>query len=120
MERWPSIDPGELRHLVTLQTPTESQDSNGALLQNWTEYARVWARIDPYGGGEKWADAALSSTNMFKIRMRYCPGVTARMRVVFEKRVFDIKNVEDVLERKALHILTCLERLYDETGTRVQ
>jgi SPP1 family predicted phage head-tail adaptor len=120
MDRWPSIDPGDMRHRIMIEQAVESQGANGALLQSWTTYARAWARIDPYGGGEKWADASLAATNMFKLRMRYCPGLTTRMRIIHDNRVFDIKNVEDVLERKIVHILTCLERLYDEIGARVQ
>ena len=120
MDPWPHIDPGELRHAITIQVAAESQDTNGALTLTWTTYAQVNARIDPYGGGEKWGDAALQTTNLFKIKMRYCAGITTKMRVSFNGRIFDIKNIENVLERNVVHILKCLERAYDEAGVRVQ
>lgn len=120
MEKWPSVDPGELRHLITIQRPVESQGSDGALMQAWVTHVQVYAKIDPYGGGEKWVDAALQTSNFFKIWMRYCAGVTTKMRISFDKRIFDIKNVENVMERNVLLVLTCLERLYDESGRRLQ
>lgn len=120
MDRWPAIDPGDLHNRIEIQKPIETQDTNGALLQNWTTHAMAWARIDPYGGGEKWGDAALQTTNLFKVWIRYCAGVTTKMRVSFNGRILDIKNVENVLERNIVQILTCMERFYDETGVRVQ
>lgn len=120
MERWPSIDPGELRHLIIIQKPIESKDSDGALLQAWVTYAQAYAKVDPYGGGEKWADASLASTNMHKFTIRYVAGIHPRMRISWDGRIFDIQNVENVLERNILQILKCLERLYDEAGVRVQ
>jgi SPP1 family predicted phage head-tail adaptor len=120
MDKWPSIDPGELRHLVEIQYPVETQDTNGALLLSWSKFAQVKCRIDPYGGGEKWSDAALQTTNLFKFKMRYCDGITTKMRIQYDNRTFDIKNVENVMERNLIHIITCLERLYDEAGIRVQ
>ena len=115
-----SLDPGELEHFIEIQQATEMQDAAGALLQSWAKYAQVWASIDPYGGGERWADGTTVSTNVIKIKMRYCPGISTKMRVAWNGRVFDIKIVENVMERGAVHVLTCIERLYDEAGTRVQ
>jgi head-tail adaptor len=125
---WPWIDPGELRHSVQILQPLESQDSNGELKQTWAIYLTVWAKVDPYGGGEKWADATMAAMNMHKVTMWYKaqPIDTkgnnipwTKLRLSYNGRVFDIKNVENVLERNILLIMKCWERLYDEAGVRV-
>jgi head-tail adaptor len=117
---WPTLDPGELHHKVKIQRPIESQDATGALKQTWVTFIETYVGIDPFGGGEKWADANLASTNVFKMKLHYVKGITTKMRVSHDGRMFDIQNVENVEERDRVLILKCMERLYDEQGVRVQ
>ena len=124
METYPLIDPGEMRHRVTIQRPVESQGASGALLQTWeTVTANCRAKVTRRPGpGERYADNALqtSKSHLVVIQYRDCPGVTEKMRIQWGGKTLDVKDVNDVDGRHVKLILTCLERVYDEPGTRVQ
>lgn len=120
MERWPLLDPGELHHKVQIQAADVTTDDDGSIIETWRTIATVWANPNPTSGGERWKDAALATSNLFIFKMRYFRGLTTKNRILFDGRTFDIKNVQDVNERGIIHMVTCLERQYDEPGRRTQ
>ena len=122
MESYPIIDPGELRHRIEIQRPVEGQGSAGALTQEWETVAKCRAKVTRKAGpGERYADNAIqtSKSHLVVIYYRDCPGVTEKMRVVWDNKTLDINDVNDVDGRHVKLILTCLERVYDEPGVRV-
>ena len=46
---------GQLRHRISIQTPTETQDDAGAIVTTWTEIVETWAAVEPSSGSERWA-----------------------------------------------------------------
>jgi SPP1 family predicted phage head-tail adaptor len=123
METYPSIDPGELRQRITIQRAIEGQAASGALTQTWETHATCRAKITRRPGpGERYADNALQTSKSHLVVMYYrdCPDVTEKMRIQWNGKTLDIKDVNDVDGRHVKLILTCLERIYDEPGVRVQ
>ena len=43
---------GQLRHRITLQTPTESADSGGQPIPSWADSSTVWGQYEQTGGSE--------------------------------------------------------------------
>jgi len=100
---------GWLRHRVTIQKKTTSQDSYGAEQETWTNVATVWAGIEPLRGRE-YIDAQNATAEVtHRVRIRYQSGITPRMRVSFGSRTFEIVSVINVLERNRELELMCRE-----------
>jgi len=67
-------NPGELRTLVTLQTPTITKDAGGAQVDSWSNFATnpaVYAKIVYAHGQESVRDDALKTTNRMTLTIRY-------------------------------------------------
>jgi SPP1 family predicted phage head-tail adaptor len=101
------IQPGLLRHRLTLQSVTRTPDAGGGAAESWgpalgTASATVWAAIEPLDGGEQLRGMAMQEGITHRIRIRYRPGVTAKMRGVMAGRVFHFRRVINVDERGEL------------------
>lgn len=72
------MNPGRLRHRVTIERVEVSDDSDGVRTETWTP---IWdplpAEIMPISGGELIAAAATASKVDTRIRMRYRADIVA-------------------------------------------
>lgn len=107
-----SIRAGKLRHRVTIQAFTETQDSFGEPVKVWAADAtigdngEVWAAVEPQRGREVFdSDQEVANVNTL-IRTRYHSGITPEHRVVWENHTYDIEAVlnQDTRNRE-LHLL---------------
>ena len=90
---------GRLRHRVTIQNYTESQNTFGETTKTWADYATIWAAIEPVKGREFWESQQVNAEITTKITMRYLAGVKPKMRVLDDNRIFEIDSVINVDER---------------------
>jgi len=102
---------GKLRHRVTIQTPTETQNAVGEVTRSWAAFTDgvVWAAVEPMNGREILMAQQMTSTATTKVTIRYLAGVTSKMRVLFGTRTFEIEYVLNPLERNAEQVLLCRE-----------
>lgn len=86
-----SLDPGKLRHRITIQKPITSQDlETGVSTTNWVNVAQnVPAAIEPLSVREFVAAQAMQSQVTARIVIRYRPGLTAQMRILHGSRVYN-------------------------------
>jgi SPP1 family predicted phage head-tail adaptor len=101
------MEAGKLRHRITIQSVPVTRSSTGATVVGTPEdFVEVWASVEPISGRE-WYDAARTNSEVtHRVRMRYYPGITASMRVLFRSRVFDIRSVLNIDERnRELHLM---------------
>lgn len=107
---------GKLRHRVSLERRQVTQDSYGAEIASWAEYAAVHASVEPLSGREIVAALGQGEQAAVTTRIRIRPwkgvdgGDTVRAadRVRVGARVFDIEAVlED--ERGVEMQLMCRE-----------
>lgn len=98
---------GSLRHKVTIQQPTDSKSARGGVTQTWATYHTAYAAIEPLSGGEGQAGRMESGTITHRIRIRYKDGITAKMRVVFGSRTFDISGppTDPTGRREEMHLI---------------
>ena len=101
------MDPGKLRHKVTIQQQGESiKDGYGALVENWTDVKIVSASVEPLSGRELFAAQQVHSEITTRIKTRYRAGITSKMRIMFGLRIYDILAPIDPEERhRELHLM---------------
>lgn len=103
---------GKFRRRVKIQQTTQTQDSTGAPLNAWADFATVWCSIEPLRGDELLAAQQVEAQLTTRIRTRYLSGVQAKMRVVSEDgstRTWDIRSVSDVNDEHKELELMCVE-----------
>ena len=89
---------GRLRHQVRIQTPTKDT-SPGAGDITWSDYATVWAAVEPLRGNEFFTAQQVNAEVTGRVVIRYLSGITPEVRVLFGTRTFEILSVIDVDER---------------------
>lgn len=91
---------GTLRHRVTIQQATETQNSYGEIVQTWTTVATVWGAIEARGMRESFTASQQFATADHVITIRHRSDVTPKMRLVYGSRTFDIEGAVDPDGRK--------------------
>lgn len=102
-----SLPAGRLRHRIEIQNYEMTQDDWGQPIYTWTHWADVWASVEPLQGREFLAAMALQSQTTVRIRMRYRPGVTSQMRVLWGGRIYGIESVIEPQSRRHALQLMC-------------
>ena len=103
---------GELRHRVSLQSPTYARDSGGQnLISGWTTEATYWARVESFSGREYEDDAQVVSETQLRVTLRWPLGQTlgSDWRLLFGSRVLHIDSVTNLDERNRTAVLVCRE-----------
>ena len=100
---------GPLRCRITIETPVETQGADGSIVTAWETFATTWASIEPLIGREYFAQEREQATVSHKIRMRHLRGITHKMRIAWELRIFEIESVLNVGERNREIVLMCSE-----------
>lgn len=107
---------GRLKHLVTLQSPTGSQDAVGQRTTTWIDEAQVYADIIPLKADTRIAAAQGRMSTTHRVRLRHSP-ISARIdgswRIYYDDRIFTIDSVINVDERDREFELLCTEGLKD-------
>lgn len=96
---------GQLRHRVTFQALTVSEDAYGEPDATWSDIDTVWARIESISGKERFAAFHQQYEADHRIVCRYNSDIAAlsvRDRVVWGAKVFDIKHISNPDERNIL------------------
>lgn len=112
------IRSGELRHRGTFQVEREIEDGHGGQKLEWTDvYVNVPVSIEPISGTEAVVARQLQDSVTHKVRLRYVPGIVAKMRLVARTaaaasaplREFNIREVRNLDERSRVLELRCEE-----------
>jgi SPP1 family predicted phage head-tail adaptor len=89
------VDPGSLRAELSLQSAMATPDGMGGHVENWTEIATVFGRIEPVSAARYHGADQTMETVTHRITLRWRDGVAAGMRFAKGERVFDILTVHD-------------------------
>jgi SPP1 family predicted phage head-tail adaptor len=100
---------GALRHRITIERVTETQDSFGGTVTTWPILATMWASVEPLSGREQLLAQQVQAEVTHRVRVRYVAGVTAKMRITFGDRHFEILSVINPEERNRELELMCKE-----------
>lgn len=100
---------GQLRHQISLQSPTNSQNEYGEQTQSFDTYATIWAFIEPLSGRELLHAQQISEEIDSRITIRYNSSVISEHRILFGTRIFEIKTIINPEERNEYQQLYCKE-----------
>ncbi|SEQ76221.1 phage head closure protein [Basfia succiniciproducens] len=84
---------GKLRHRVTLQKQTNTQNDYGAFVSTWQDVATVWAEVKPISGREYFSAQQVQSEVSTQIWIRYLEGIEPTMRVKHNDKHYEILSV---------------------------
>lgn len=101
-----SIDPGRLRHLITIERRTESRDELGQVTESWTCFATMRAEKITASTIEFLRGAGLEGQAAVVWRTRWRDCITIHDRVVCNGIAHDIKELRELGRRKGLDIRT--------------
>jgi len=98
----------DLRRRIVLQRKTTIRDEEGNTVETWVDVVTVWAAVEPMS--IRWKEflqaAAINAERYTLFRIRYRPGITPDMRVVYAGQTYDIVHVVDIAGRhRELHII---------------
>ncbi len=99
---------GRLRHRITLERATESNDM-GQITKSWSSVGSYWAGIEPLNGRELVTAQSVKPDVTTRIVLRYVGSITSKDRFTFNSRVFHILNVRNIDERNAEYEILCKE-----------
>ena len=106
------IRSGELRDRLTIQTVTEARDSLGQAIETWATFATVWGKLTPINGRERFLAAQTHAESTYRARIRWIAGLTAKMRISFNEKIYNITYIADDGRRREL-VLDLVEGLID-------
>jgi len=105
------VNPGELRHIVTIQVASVTPGSYGSGEKTWGTFAQVWAAMWPQKSQEVVVNDRIEISTHTLIKIRYLAGVLAGMRVLLGARVFDIVGIRNIDELNREIYLDCVENV---------
>lgn len=86
---------GWLKHRITIQSFTQSQDESGEQVEKWRNHATMWASIEPLRGRAFIEARGEHADVTTKIRLRFRRDITVDMRVLWmdeaqQKHIYEL------------------------------
>jgi SPP1 family predicted phage head-tail adaptor len=100
---------GGLRHRIDIEQNVGTTDTFGATTDSWALFTTLWAAIEPLSGRELLQAQQIQADITHRVRFRYVSGVTAKMRVLYGSRIFNILSIINPEERNREITLACKE-----------
>jgi SPP1 family predicted phage head-tail adaptor len=100
---------GDFRHRITIEEPSLVDDAQGGKITTWSTFTIVSAKIQPMRAQQIFFAQQNQHQVSHKITMRYVSGLQADMRVSYDGRIFHIREIKDLFERKRFHEVTAWE-----------
>ena len=104
-----------LRHRVTVQELVEVQDTTtGAVTREWEDFiAVVPAEVLTGAGKEFVSSGATQGEITARINMRWFPGLTQKMRIVWDTNQYNILSIETDMTGRQEYRLKCSSGVTD-------
>ncbi len=101
---------GELRHRLTIEQPTRTDDEGGGAALAWFPFAHVWGAVEAISGSEKLRSDRMSGVVACTITIRNIDGITPSMRFRRDEDVYEIVSILDRDGRKRFLTCKCEQR----------
>lgn len=106
------VNIARLRHRIEIQELSETDDGQGGFTESWSEFATVWASVEPKSSSERFFSQQLQDVYDHEIYIRSIAGLKAEMRILYRSRIFQIKTMENVDNERGFFIkLKCQENV---------
>ncbi len=90
---------GRLRHQIVIEESVETADGQGGFTTGWQNFATVWAEVKAVrsaGSHEAVQDHQVQGVDRYRFTIRPLAGVTSKMRISYDSRLFNIRSVLDL------------------------
>ena len=94
-----TVSIGSMREQITIQTLGTTRDSGGGISSDYSDSQTIQASIKPLNGKEVYKQGKLQDNVTHEIMIRHNSSVTAKDRIKFGSRFFNIRSVMNVDER---------------------
>ena len=81
------------KHQIIVEQRDTTPDTHGTPANTWATFGTYQAAVEPLRGREFFAADQANSEVTTRIRIDYVSGITAKMRVSFESRYYNIKAI---------------------------
>lgn len=107
---WPSLEPGDLRHVIQIQQRTTAPDPFGQPQPTWTTVLNTWSKIETLTLRELYQSGQFTSQVTHTITLRF-PAVTISpgMRAVFAGHTYIVQAANNLEQRNTVLQLLVLE-----------
>lgn len=102
------IDPGKMRERVTVQIASGATNALGETVLSWANSTAVWASVEGVSAREALDAGQQETTISHRVRLRYLPGLTQRMRFAWRTRTLNIVSLLEYGNRSE-HVAICEE-----------
>lgn len=96
---------GRLDRRITFQRFASTQDEFGQPIETWSDYATVWARVEPLRGRERFEAQREHAEVDTRFHIRYRADITVLDRIAYEGDLYDIEAVIETGRHQGLEIL---------------
>jgi SPP1 family predicted phage head-tail adaptor len=92
------MDIGKMDRLITIQTPTNSLDSEGGVSKSWSTGYQVWAEVIQKGGREAFKHEQVQADvdTIFRIYYNATVIPTRTQRIVYNSTNYNIMDVREL------------------------
>lgn len=106
------IPAGRLRELIIVETQTETRNTLGETSSTWSTFATRRASVEAVSYSEQQRQNRISGSSSFRVRCRYVPGISGKMRVRWASRADRLLYISSVVEgaNQLEHELECEEK----------
>jgi SPP1 family predicted phage head-tail adaptor len=111
--KWPTLDPGEMRHQVTILKQTASEDVSGKTVV-MMPFLTAWAKIEPVRGIDVIRSGQVTTQLYLTISIWWQAGILADMQVQALNGLYVIQSVENLLEMNHALKLNCVALGHNE------
>ena len=105
--KWPTLDPGEMRHEITILKQAESSDASGNTVV-MAPFVTAWAKIEPVRGIDVIRSGQVTTQLFLTISIWWQAGILADMQVQALNGLYVIQSVENLLEMNQVLKLNCV------------
>lgn len=99
----------QMRYRIEVQEVTRTSDGQGGFTELFAPIATLWAKFEPLKAYEKFQAMQMQSPVTHKVTIRYNSSITTAHRILYDGRIFNIKEVLNIDEASAFMKLTVVE-----------
>ncbi len=105
----------DLNRRITIESLTQTKDAQGGMVDTWTNFGSLWAKIVNLSGNEKRLtdNGGKAAEARTEFTIRYFASITAKHRIIYNGKRYNIKHVNNYNEQNRFMILTCDTGLND-------
>ena len=82
------MEAGRLNKRITIQRREKTRNPSGQTVGEWKDGCTVWAEANCADSKALDANGAVQHEGLYRFYIRWRPGITAEMRVVWQGRIF--------------------------------